>query len=106
MQTTTAQGLRLTDRSARERGAFIKNSELMMDVRRALKCGPHPGHVHDADGAFSPAITALPASTASTTATACPTAKSAAFSADHPRWTKITTYFFSHFAYLLGKMQE
>ncbi len=107
MQTTTAQGCTSPTAPPANGGSFIKNSELMMDVSLvALKCGLTPVMSMMLDGAFSHRDYGLPDIDGVDYCHGLSHGEIGGISADHPRWTKITTYFFSHFAYLLGKMEE
>ena len=86
-------------------GSFLKNSELMLDVSLvALKCGLAPVVSMMLDGAFSHRDYGLPDIDGVVYCHGLSHGEIAGVAADHPRWTKITTHFFSHFAYLLGKM--
>jgi hypothetical protein len=84
---------------------FLKNSELMMDVSLvALKCGLTPVVSMMLDGAFSHRDYSLPDIDGVDYCHGLSHGEIGGIAADHPRWTKITTHFFSHFAYLLGQM--
>jgi hypothetical protein len=88
-------------------GSFIKNSELMIDVSLvALKCGITPVVSMMLDGAFSHRDYGLTDIDGVDYCHGLSHGEIAGIADDHPRWTKITTHFFAHFAYLLGKMDE
>ena len=86
-------------------GSFLKNSELMLDVSLvALKCGLTPVLSMMLDGAFSHRDYGLPDIDGVDYVHGLSHGEIGGRTVDWPRWTKITTHFFSHFAYLLGKM--
>lgn len=86
-------------------GAFFANSKLMMDTALvALKCGLTPVATMMLDGAFSHRNYGLQDIDGVDYVHGLSHGEIAGISADHPRWVKITTHFFEHFAYLLQQM--
>ena len=86
-------------------GAFFANSKLMMDTALvALKCGLTPVATMMLDGAFSHRNYGLTDIDGVDYVHGLSHGEIAGISADHPRWVKITTHFFEHFAYLLQQM--
>jgi hypothetical protein len=86
-------------------GSFFANSKLMMDTALvALKCGLTPVATMMLDGAFSHRNYGLPDIDGVDYVHGLSHGEIAGISADHPRWVKITTHFFEHFAYLLQQM--
>jgi len=86
-------------------GAFFANSKLMMDTALvALKCGLTPVATMMLDGAFSHRNYGLTDIDGVDYVHGLSHGEIAGISADHPRWVKITTHFFEHFAYLLAQM--
>ena len=86
-------------------GSFFANSKLMMDTALvALKCGLTPVATMMLDGAFSHRNYGLPDIDGVDYVHGLSHGEIAGVSADHPRWVKITTHFFEHFAYLLAQM--
>jgi hypothetical protein len=86
-------------------GSFFGNSKLMMDTALvALKCGTTPVATLMLDGAFSHRNYGLNDIDGVDYVHGLSHGEIAGTSADHPRWVKITTHFFEHFAYLLQQM--
>lgn len=88
-------------------GSFLANSKLMMDTALvALKCGLTPVATLMLDGAFSHRNYGLPDIDNVDYVHGLSHGEIAGTAADHPRWVKITTHFFEHFAYLLQQMDS
>ena len=86
-------------------GSFFANSKLMMDTALvALKCGITPVATMMLDGAFSHRNYGLTDIDGVDYVHGLSHGEIAGIAADHPRWVKITTHFFEHFAYLLQQM--
>jgi hypothetical protein len=88
-------------------GSFFANSKLMMDTALvALKCGLTPVATLMLDGAFSHRNYGLTDIDNVDYVHGLSHGEIAGIAADHPRWVKITTHFFEHFAYLLQQLDS
>lgn len=106
MMPTTADCTSPT-KPAANGGNFINNSKLMMDVSLvALKCGLAPVVSMMLDGAFSHRDYGLTDIDGVDYCHGLSHGEIGGKSVDHPRWVKITTHYFAHFAYLLGEMDK
>ena len=88
-------------------GSFFANSKLMMDTALlALKCGLTPVATMMLDGAFSHRNYGLTDIDNVDYVHGLSHGEIGGIAADHPRWVKITSHFFEHFAYLLQQMDS
>jgi hypothetical protein len=88
-------------------GNFLANSKLIMDTAMvALKCGLTPVATLMLDGAFSHRNYGLGDIDGVDYVHGLSHGEIGGKDVDHPRWVKITTHFFEHFAYLLQQMDS
>ena len=86
-------------------GSFLQNSKLMIDTALiAFKCNLTPVATLMLDGAFSHRNYGVDGIDGVDYIHGLSHGEIGGYGADHPRWVKITTHFFDHFAYLLQQM--
>jgi hypothetical protein len=88
-----------------EGASFFESSKLMMDTALlAFKCNLTPVATLMLDGAFSHRDYGIEGIDGVDYIHGLSHGEIGGYGADHPRWVKITTHFFDHFAYLLQQM--